>query len=98
MDLLRNKGFDKSKWTQLPRDVVIGHDVLTQLPAVCRDLSLGEKVLVVAGSHTMKIAGETVLRLLEEPYSAGTFIAATISPAIGMANETMVDGDSFSVS
>ncbi|MDD1654833.1 MAG: NAD(P)-dependent glycerol-1-phosphate dehydrogenase, partial [Methanomicrobiales archaeon] len=31
MELLKNKGFDKSKWTQLPRDVVIGHDALTQL-------------------------------------------------------------------
>ena len=39
--LLKPKVFDKSKWMQLPRDVVIGHDVLGQLPAVCEDLKLG---------------------------------------------------------
>ncbi|MFA5415210.1 MAG: NAD(P)-dependent glycerol-1-phosphate dehydrogenase, partial [Methanoregula sp.] len=37
--LLKDKVFDKSKWMQLPRDVVIGHDVLGQIPAVCRDLT-----------------------------------------------------------
>ena len=95
MDLLRNKGFDKSKWTQLPRDVVIGHDALTQLPAVCDDLSLGSRVLVVTGSHTLKIAGETVLRLLQEPYSAETFIADTISPAIVRKGEKAAAGSDF---
>lgn len=97
MELLRNKGFDKSKWMQLPRDVVIGHDVLTQLPAVCDDLSLGEKVLVVAGSHTMKIAGETVLRLLEDRYTAKTFIADEISPAIIRKAEKAAAGCDFLV-
>ena len=37
---------------QLPRDVVIGHDVLTQLPAVCEDLQVGHSVLIVSGGHT----------------------------------------------
>jgi len=95
MDLLRNKGFDKSKWMQLPRDVVIGHDVLTQLPAVCDDLSLGEKVLVVAGSHTMKIAGETVLRLLSDRYTAQTFIADEINPSIIRKAEKAAAGCDF---
>jgi len=95
MELLKNKGFDKSKWTQLPRDVVIGHDALTQLPEVCDDLSLGSRVLVVTGSHTLKIAGETVLRLLRGPYSAETFIADTISPAIIRKAEKAAAGVDF---
>jgi glycerol-1-phosphate dehydrogenase [NAD(P)+] len=95
MDLLRNKGFDKSKWMQLPRDVVIGHDVLTQLAAVCDDLSLGGKVLVVTGSHTMKIAGETVLRLLSDRYTARTFIADEISPAVIRKAEKAAAGCDF---
>ena len=33
--LLKEKVFDKSKWMQLPRDVVIGHDVLGQIIPVC---------------------------------------------------------------
>jgi glycerol-1-phosphate dehydrogenase [NAD(P)+] len=97
MDLLRNKGFDKSKWTQLPRDVVIGHDVLSQLPAVCKDLSLGRKVLIVTGSHTMKIAGETVLRLLSDQCTARTFIADEISPAIIRKAEKAAAGCDFLV-
>jgi len=95
MELLRNKGFDKSKWMQLPRDVVIGHDAITHLPAVCHDLSLGEKVLVVAGSHTMKIAGGNVLRLLEDDYTARTFIADEISPAVIRKAEKAAAGFDF---
>ncbi len=35
--LLKPKVFDKSKWMQLPRDVVIGHDVFTQIPSICEE-------------------------------------------------------------
>ena len=57
--LLKPRVFDKSKWMQLPRDVVIGHDVLGQLPAVCEDLKLGPSALLVSGKGTMKLAGNT---------------------------------------
>ena len=47
--LLKPKVFDKSKWMQLPRDVVIGHDVFGQIPSVCEDLKLGTSALLISG-------------------------------------------------
>ena len=64
--LLRPRVFDKSKWMQLPRDVVIGHDVLGQMPAVCEDLKLGPSALLVSGKGTMNLAGTTVKEILSE--------------------------------
>jgi len=81
MKVLRNKGFDKSKWMQLPRDVLVGHGVLGQLPQVCADLSLGDSVLVVTGQHTLRVAGDRVLKLLSRNYETRTFLAEEISPA-----------------
>jgi glycerol-1-phosphate dehydrogenase [NAD(P)+] len=82
MKVLRNKGFDKSKWMQLPRDVVVGHDVLGQLPEVAEDLSLGDSVLVVTGRHTLEVAGNRAIELLSGDYTTRTFLAEEISPAV----------------
>ena len=49
--VLKEKVFDKSKWMQLPRDVVIGHDVLAQIPPVCDDLKLGRSALLISGTE-----------------------------------------------
>ena len=82
MKVLRNKGFDKSKWMQLPRDVLVGHDVLGQLPQVCADLSLGDSVLIVTGRHTMDVAGGQVVEMLSRDYATRTFLAEEICPAV----------------
>ena len=76
INLLRTKVFDKSKWMQLPRDVVIGHDVLEQIPAVCEDLALGESVLIISGGRTRDVAGKRVEALLSGSYDVATFAAA----------------------
>ena len=80
--LLKPKVFDKSKWMQLPRDVVIGHDVLGQLPAVCEDLKLGASALLVSGKSTMDLAGSRVKKILDKDYEVATFIAEEINVAI----------------
>jgi glycerol-1-phosphate dehydrogenase [NAD(P)+] len=80
--LLKQKVFDKSKWMQLPRDVVIGHDVLGQLPAVCEDLKLGASALLVSGKSTMKLAGSRVKQILDKDYEVDTFLAEEINVAI----------------
>lgn len=82
IQVLKNKRFDKSKWMQLPRDVVIGHGVLEHLPAVCSDLGLGRSVLIVTGQRTDGIAGSTVEQLLKGQYITGRFVAQEISPRI----------------
>jgi len=77
--ILKNKVFDKSKWMQLPRDVVIGHDVLDEIPRLCNDVGLGRSVLLVTGSNTRKIAGDKVELLLKNSYKTSFFIADEIN-------------------
>src|SRR2546428_3844095 len=51
---------------ELPRSIVIGHDAIQQAGEVCANLKIGRRALVVADATTMKIAGETALRTLQE--------------------------------
>jgi glycerol-1-phosphate dehydrogenase [NAD(P)+] len=92
--VLKNKVFDKSKWMQLPRDVVIGHDALGQLPKVCEDLNLGTSVLMITGRRTGEIAGELALPFLCERYEVRTLTVDEITPATIMkAEEAGSDAD-----
>lgn len=94
INVLKNKFFDKSKWMQLPRDVVIGHDAIVQIPRVCEDLGLGSSVLIITGSGTRKIAGDRVSQLLGDSYKSCIFLADQISPeVIQKAEEAAVDAD-----
>lgn len=64
----------------MPRDIIIGHDALEQLPDVCRDLRIGRSALVISGRNTMKAAGDRVLDLIgDEGTDAEVFISDSIS-------------------
>jgi len=93
--LLKPPVFDKSKWMQLPRDVVIGHDVLGQLPAVCGDLKLGESALLVSGKGTMKLAGSTVKEILADTRTVTTFLADEITAPVIKKGEKAAKGADF---
>jgi glycerol-1-phosphate dehydrogenase [NAD(P)+] len=93
--LLKPRVFDKSKWMQLPRDVVIGHDVLGQLPAVCDDLKLGPSALLVSGRGTMKLAGNTVKKILAEDYTVKAFLAEEITALVIKKAEKAAGGADF---
>ena len=80
--LLKPKVFDKSKWMQLPRDVVIGHDVFGQIPSVCDDLKLGSSALLISGKSTMNLAGNSIRQILDKDYTVKPFIAEEISLSI----------------
>lgn len=62
--VLKRKEFNKSRWTQLPRDVIVGHNAIQQLPDILADLKPGRSVLVVSGRTTHTIAGASVASLL----------------------------------
>jgi glycerol-1-phosphate dehydrogenase [NAD(P)+] len=53
--------FEKSTWIRLPRNVVVGHDVLADVPEVVSDLHLGGRPLVVASPSPLEVAGEAVV-------------------------------------
>lgn len=50
--------FNKSKTMVFPRDVRVGHGVLEELGDVLDQLDVGERVLLVTGGHTRKLAGD----------------------------------------
>jgi len=57
---------EKVKWMQLPRDVLIGHDVLREIGTICKHLVVGKRAVIVTGIHTRKIAGEAVREILAD--------------------------------
>jgi glycerol-1-phosphate dehydrogenase [NAD(P)+] len=93
--VLKQKRFDKSKWMQLPRDVVIGHEALDQLPAVCADLGLGESVMILSGRTTMEKVGRRVETLLKSHYHTSVRISEQISPEIIAQTEEAARGVDF---
>ena len=50
---------------QLPREIHTGAGVIEETGAICKNLRLEGKVLVVTGPNTLKIAGEAVIDSLE---------------------------------
>ncbi len=55
------EGFSKSKLMVFPRDVLVGHGVVAEVGNLARNLGFRERVLVVTGSVTRKVAGDVVL-------------------------------------
>ncbi|MFO7618092.1 MAG: NAD(P)-dependent glycerol-1-phosphate dehydrogenase [Thermoplasmata archaeon] len=63
--------FSKYKITELPRNVVAGHDVLPGIPEHCLRLGLPKSVLIVADEVTRKIAAQAILdSFLEKGFEA----------------------------
>ncbi len=59
-------GFDKAKWINLPRNVVVGREVLSEVPDVL-DTRLGfESAVVVTSPTTREVAGDEVAELVED--------------------------------
>ncbi|MDY6959753.1 MAG: NAD(P)-dependent glycerol-1-phosphate dehydrogenase [Halobacteriota archaeon] len=56
----------QSKWMQLPRSVVIGHNVLSEVANVCKELKLSGSAVVVSGPTTRYCAGENIVEILSD--------------------------------
>ena len=56
---------DKSKWIQLPRNVILGHDALLQLPEIIADLGVPGSILLLSGETTMQVVGRKIIDLLK---------------------------------
>ena len=89
-----NKENYKNKWMQLPRNVVVGHGVISDTGKVCKDLKLNGKGLIVAGASTHKAAGKTVSISLEEQ---GFEVDIAIIESPTLAEVEKVEGISIEV-
>lgn len=58
--------FGKSTWIRLPRNVVVGHDVLDDVGDVVADTHLSGRALVVTSPTPKEVAGDRVRTELEE--------------------------------
>lgn len=78
VQVLQPDGFNKSRWTQLPRDVLIGHQAILQLPDIIADIRPGRSVLIISGGTTREVAGNTVADLLKDQYDVRRFVAGKL--------------------
>ncbi|EMA53429.1 MULTISPECIES: NAD(P)-dependent glycerol-1-phosphate dehydrogenase [Halococcus] len=53
--------FDKSTWIRLPRNVVVGHGVLSQTTEAVAELHLAGRPLIVTSPTAQEVAGERVV-------------------------------------
>ncbi len=51
---------------QLPREVIVGNEILELTGDVCKRLGFSKSALVVTGSHTRHVAGQRVTDLLDD--------------------------------
>ncbi|MFB6081912.1 MAG: NAD(P)-dependent glycerol-1-phosphate dehydrogenase [Halanaeroarchaeum sp.] len=57
--------FDKSTWIRLPRNVVVGHDVLDDVGAVVADTHLTGRPLIVTSPTPKRVAADPIVDHLE---------------------------------
>ena len=77
---MNEEDLNASRWMQLPRNVVVGHDAINDAGKVCRDIKLDGCALVVTGKTTKQIAGERVVEILsDEGYEADLSVVSSAS-------------------
>jgi len=78
VQVLQPDGFNKSRWTQLPRDVLIGHQAILQLPDIIEDIRPGRSVLLISGGTTREVAGNKVADILKDKYDVRRFVVGNL--------------------
>lgn len=71
--------FDKAKSMVFPRHVLVGRDVLEEIPGLGREIGLVGPGLVVTGDTTRKVAGDEVLAMLEDAGHDVTLLEAGVA-------------------
>jgi glycerol-1-phosphate dehydrogenase [NAD(P)+] len=61
-----NGNFTKSKTTELPRIIMVGHEIINEIGDVCIKLHLESPALIVSDEITKNIAGDNVEKILSD--------------------------------
>ncbi|WP_400208174.1 NAD(P)-dependent glycerol-1-phosphate dehydrogenase [Candidatus Methanomassiliicoccus intestinalis] len=89
--------FGKVRSMLFPRNVVIGHGVLEDIPQVCKDFGLSGKAVIITGGKTKDVAAETVASLLKnnnyavETVSVGTATKENLQEVVDFAKDEQAD-------
>ncbi|WP_312907168.1 NAD(P)-dependent glycerol-1-phosphate dehydrogenase [Natronosalvus caseinilyticus] len=81
--------FEKSTWIRLPRNVVVGHDVLAETVSVVDDLHLEGRPLLVTSPTPRKLAAEPIAEDFEERGIEPAIV--TVEEASFEAVESVID-------
>ena len=85
--------FDKSRGVIFPRNVLLGHDILSKTAEVCGSFGLPKAGMVLTGGDTYEAAGKAVQQLMEDSgytvcvHRTGAATAANADNAIAEARE-----------
>lgn len=85
--------FTKAKDMFLPRNLVMGHGVISRIGEICDDFRFGPDVMMITGDDTYKAAGELVESLmLDDGYNVTVFhtgnaTTENVDAAVSAANE-----------
>lgn len=82
INVLKRRDFSKSRWTQLPRDVLVGHNAIEQLPDILADIKPGRSALIITGSATREVAGNQVSAAIEQDYTITHFSATCLDTRV----------------
>ena len=63
-ELITLEDFKKAKDMYMPRNMIMGHGVISRIAGVCDDLIIGRNVMIVTGNETYKAAGRDVEEIL----------------------------------
>lgn len=80
--MLKRRDFSKSRWTQLPRDVAVGHNAIEQIPEILADIKPGKSALIISGNATREVAGDRVSRIIGDDYAVTRFTAPVLNATI----------------
>ncbi len=73
---------------QLPREVIVGNEILELIGDVCRRLGFSKSALVVTGCHTLHVAGQRITDLLDD---AGIDVDQFVVPSFTLKDVRTVE-------
>jgi glycerol-1-phosphate dehydrogenase [NAD(P)+] len=69
------KDSKRSKSMELPRFIVIGHEIIDDIGDICKKLLLSGKALIISDENTKKIAGDRIENLLsKKPFEVEQYV------------------------
>ena len=64
--MIEDTGFSEFRAMTFPRNVIVGHDTLPEIPNMCEQFGFAKDGMIITGDNTYKAAGRTVKEYMED--------------------------------
>ena len=64
--MIEDTGFSEFRAMTFPRNVIVGHDTLPEIPNMCEQFGFAKNGMIITGDNTYKAAGRTVKEYMED--------------------------------